>query len=463
MKAGRSIREVCCWAVAAWVGTAAAQEPFLAQPEELSPPVVSTSQRYVFRGFSREDGLKLATWADKVAKRLEADVGLPLPFERSEMVRFSGAIRADSDEGLLLFGQGFIDGLLQQRITVENPGAVEEEQLLEGFVAVLLYRYALAEFKAAARGPDASVTIPDWFLIGMAQRLRPELRERNLRFIHDAWKRGEGLSAAQVLAIPSLPQDRVVEKAYCGMLVEWLQGNIAATLTWRGLFRELAAGRPLGLETCSRLVPGVQTSRDLSKAWDVWLAVQMEGLRDWGRLTFDDLIALKQILLRATAGYPPGHRGEPLKLEDLVVVRDAPWMPQLAADAAAELTSFSVGRTPALRAAAQGFIGYFQALGDPSAFGPTFQFTAGGPDVVLRRMLKEARDQVEDLEKEVVLRSHYMNQVQSSATTATNTPSPSAPAPAPPPEATAPAAPARPTLGDVRQRYLDQIEDQRSW
>ncbi len=429
---------------------AMATEPFLGQPRDAAPPVTSSSQRFVFRGLRREDALKLSTWAERMASRLESDVGLRLPFGRSEMIRVNGVLNPASERGQLLFSQGFVDGLLQQGITVENPGQVEEEQFLEGFVAVLLYRYVLAEYRAGARRSGAEVAIPDWFLVGMAQRLTPELRERNLRFVSEAWKQGDGFSAAEILGFESLPQGRVAQKAYCGLLVDWLKPSIENRLGWRALFRHMASGGDQGPSFWRGLLPGDPEQREFSKQWDLWLAGQMESIRDLGTLSFDDLIALRQILLRTTAGYPPGHRGPPLALEDLVSLRDEPWIRTLALDVMADLSRFGVGRAPALREAAQGFVDFFQALADPSTFGPTFRLTAGGPEVVLRRMLKEARDDLEQLEKDVALRSHYMNQMQRPTPTR-----PDARDARPMPEPASERG-----LDELRRRYLDALEQQ---
>lgn len=430
-----------------------AAERFLGQPLDDTPPVTSSSQRFVLRGLLREDALKLSTWAERMAARLESDIGVGLPFGRSEMVRINGVINPASDRGQLRFNQGFVDTLLQQNITVENPGFVEEEQFLEGFVAVLLYRYVLAEFRAGTRRSGAEVMVPDWFLVGMAQRLTPELRERNLRFVAEAWKQGEGYSAAEILALESLPQGRVAQKAYCGLLVDWLKPAINDNMGWRALFRSMASGGEHGPAFWRNLMPGSPDAREFSKQWDLWLAGQMEGVRDLGTLSFDDLIVLHQILLRSTSGYPPGHRGPPLSLEDLVPLREEPWMRALALDAMAELSRFSVGRAPSLREVGQGFLDFFQALADPSTFGPTFRFTTGGPEVVLRRMLKEARDEMDRMEKEVALRSHYMNQLQQPATEAATAPAPSGAKPMPEPAS-------EQSIEALRQRYLDALEEQ---
>lgn len=446
MKAGWAKIVPVLMLVAAGVHDVAwAAEQFLRQPLDDTPPVTSSSQRFVLRGLLREDALKLSTWAERMATRLESDIGVRLPFGRSEIVRVNGVINPASDTGRLFFSQGFVDTLLQQNITVENPGFVDEEQFLEGFVAVLLYRYVLAEFRAGARRSGAEVAVPDWFLVGIAQRLTPELRERNLRFVSEAWKRGEGFSAAEILALESLPQGRVAQKAYCGLLVDWLKPVITDNMGWQSLFRSMASGADHGPAFWRNLLPGSPDARQFSKQWDLWLAGQMEGVRDLGTLSFDDLIALRQLLLRSTSGYPPGHRGQPLSLEDLVPVRDEPWMRNLALDAMAELSRFSIGRAPSLREVGQGFLDFFQALADPATFGPTFRFTTGGPEVVLRRMLKEARDDLEQLEKDVALRSHYMNQVQR--------PAPSGDRPMAEPAS-------EQSLEELRQRYLDALEQQ---
>ena len=394
------------------VGFAKVHEPFLREAVESSPPVVSSSQRFVFRGFHRKDGLKLSSWTEKVATKLEKVVGISVPFQQTEMIRFSAHDSEVLQTGRIQLRQSLLADLLQQRIGLENPHLLEEEEILEGFVAVLLYRYMVAAYLVS--GWNGQPVVPDWFSVGVAQLLQPGLRDRNTAFVLDEWKAGRGRRVAEIVDWKTLPAGRVPQKAYCGLLVDWLQKPIRQTFGWSALFKRMAFGDSLSVPWIQDDLLNIDDTRTVEKAWDVYVASKSEVNRDWGALTFDQVADLKRILTRhmskeRRSGYSPTSE---LQLEDLILMREEAWVTVVAEDMLIELAHFSVGQAPRIREVSEAYQRFFQALQTPKRMDPTFRFTMGGHNAVLQNLLSVANDAMQELEKEVVMRSIYMNQIE---------------------------------------------------
>lgn len=438
-------------------------EAFLHEAVPSSPPVVSSSQRFVFRGFRSEDGLKLSSWVEKVAGKLESVVGSPVPFQRREMIRFTARRDEASESGRVQLGQKLMEGLLQQRVGLENPEMLDEESVLEGFMAVLLYRYVIAEYQST--GSFGQPVVPDWFTAGMAQSLQPGLRDRNTRFVINQWEAGEGHRVAEITEWISLPAGRVTQKADCGLLVDWLQKPIREKVGWEATWRRIAAGDPLDVEWIRNDLWQGADARDLEKAWDLHLAAQTQLNRDWGALTFEQVTDLKRILTRYISkyqgsGYAPTSE---LHLGDLVLMREEAWVKKVASGMMTDLTKFAVGRAPRIREVAENYQRFFQALQNPKRMDPIFRFTVGGHDAVLNKLLRTANDSMEQLEKEVAMRSLYMNRATAEPAAAAKPAVEEMSSPGgdsgtgsePPREAD--------TLEQRRKSYLDAIEMERGW
>lgn len=436
----------------------AENEAFLHPAMSSSPPVVSSSQRFVFRGFRSEDGLKLSSWVEKVAGKLESVVGSPLPFQRREMIRFTARRDETSASGRVQLGQKLMDGLLQQRVGLENPERLDEESVLEGFMAVLLYRYVIAEYQAT--GSFGQPVVPDWFTVGMAQSLQPGLRDRNKRFVVDQWEAGEGHRVAEITEWISLPAGRVTQKADCGLLVDWLQKPIREQVGWQAAWQRLAAGQVLDVEWVRNDLLQLMDARDVEKAWDLHLAAQTQVNHDWGALTFEQVADLKRILTRyvskySGSGYAPTSE---LHLGDLVLMREEAWVTKVASGILVDLGKFAVGRAPSIREVAENYQRFFQALESPKRMDPTFRFTVGGHDAVLNKLLRAANDSMEQLEKEVAMRSLYINQA---------TAKPAVGRISSPTEKAGSKGAGESGEGDTlekrRKSYLDAIEMERGW
>ena len=427
-------------------------EPFLRPAVASSPPVVSSSQRFVFRGFNSKDALDLSAWSEKVAGKVEGFVGEALPFQRSEMIRFTARDNTALEAGQVQLGQNLMEDLLQQRIGLENPQLLEEEEVLEGFVAVLLYRYVVAEFRAV--GMKGEPVVPDWFSVGVAQAIQPGLRDRNTRYVVGQWEAGNSHRVAEITGWTGLPAGRVTQKAYCGLLVEWLQTPLRERVGWSNLLRRMARGDSLHADWVRDDVLGLTDAREVEKSWDLHLALATQVNREWGAMTFEQVADLKRVLTRYTAqdggmGYAPTTA---LYLDDLVLMREEEWVRQVAAGMLGDLSQFAVGQAPRIREVTENYQQFFLALQSPKSMDPMFKFTVGGPDAVLQKLLRTANESMEQLEKEVAMRTLYMNRVQSGSSSTD--------------EATQPTTEPQQvgdSLESKRKAFLDALEAKQDW
>ena len=261
---------ILAWVVAAGSGAADVRSPFLHPAEPSGPPAVGKSQRFVFRGFSREDGTHLAVWTEGVAGQVERRLGGSIPFRRFEMIRVDGVNDGAEPGGRILVGRGFVEGSLQQRVVLLNPHGLGEEALLEGMVQVLLTRY-IAVNQGAGTEVGAGALVPDWLAVGVAQGLREGLRQRNRAHAAESWKAGTMPTAAAVLGWKTLPQGYAARKAFCSLLVDWLEQAVGPAF-WPKVLEACARGEDVDGKWVSRLLPGVDDEPAVNRAWDVWLA-----------------------------------------------------------------------------------------------------------------------------------------------------------------------------------------------
>lgn len=83
--------------------------------------------------------------------------------------------------------QGWVDGMLQQRLILGRGDELDREDALEGLVWLLLNRWPIQRQSGADRARELA-TVPDWLSVGVAQNLYAELRARNAATIQTRWR-----------------------------------------------------------------------------------------------------------------------------------------------------------------------------------------------------------------------------------------------------------------------------------
>lgn len=411
---------------------------FLYPADVSSPPLVSMSQRFVFRGFDRRDGTRLAAWTEDIAARLEKRMNRSVPFTRYGILRIEGTDDPRETGGVVYVGQGVSNGNLQQRVVVTNPGQIESEALLEAMVQVLINRYVVADFYPDGNLPEGSL-IPDWFSVGMAQGLREDLRQRNLGYVMTSWKGGTASTASQILKWQVLPPGRAPEKAFCGVFLDWLEEAGGGAAFWPALLERHTDGASVDGDWLADQAQDLGSERAVNQAWDLWLADKLTSRKTLGELGFAEVAALKELLdirlmdygLSPVADLPP--RFVP---GELIEFKNEDWARSVALRLLGKLREFRVGQAPDLVAVIDQYAAYFAGFNQ----GPNGSLSA----TRLSTRLDEAQRGMTLLEKAVALQAHYMNRVEQNRTVLPEVDS------------------TLPPVEQQRRSFLDRIEQQRN-
>lgn len=431
---------ILCFACAPSYGSA---EPFLHPAKPESPPVTSYSQRFVFRGFDSRDNAMLGPWTEETTRRLEKVLGLVTPFKSFEVVRITGSSGPAGQPGRIHLGQTFFDEFLQQRIAIENPQNLSQEQLLEALVKVHLNRYIVATWKKL--GPsEAKMLLPDWFSVGLAQSLLPEVNARNKAFVGEAWNRDDTRSVDFLLKLQTLPPDPVPDKAWCGVFVSWLLKVIPDTIGWDGFFTHVAKGGLLDSEWLTSSVMPKNQLRDVEKTWDLELASLVETHDFLGRADPEAVAALKKALEIYPGDFgriPDAGLPHLMMPRDLISYGGERWVTQVCGDKIAELNRVSAGKAPELVAVANRYRGFFRML--ISVSGGTG--AKRGKISALEEAVDEADSALSGLGRDAEVRAEYLQGVETGR---------------PAVEPTSPVGDPQPSLEEKRRQYLNALEQQ---
>ena len=411
---------------------------FLYPAEPSSPPVLSMSQRFVFRGFDRRDGTRLSAWTEDIATRLERRMRYPIPFSRLDIIRIEGVAEMRESAGNVYVGQGVANGSLQQRIVVANPERIESEALLEGMVQVLLNRYMVAAYFAGGNLPDRPL-IPDWFSVGMAQGLREDLRQRNLDYVLMHWADPDVPSATDVLAMNTLSAGRSTQKAYCGVFLDWLEAAGGGANVWPYLFQRFADDESVDGEWVAKQILQQDSARAVNPSWDLWLA-NKTGVRkqqQLGELGFAEVAALKGMLDIQLMDYgllPVADLPERFAPRGLIEYKNESWARTIALQLLGKLQEARLGQAPELVAVIDQYAAFFAGfnIGERGSMSAT----------QLSKRLDDAERSMTLLEKSVALKTHYFNNVERHQE------------PALPQDDSA-----LPGVDDKRRSFLDEIEN----
>lgn len=398
------------WAILLWLGgslfaTGLAQEdrlpPQTAAGPEGARTVFSTSRRFMVSGFAPAAAANLAHWAEDVAGRMESALG-PLPMDRGWYLELQAVPGSQVAKA-----QGWVDGLLQQRLEVGRSEELDQEDALEGLVWLLLNRWPVQRQTVATRAQSLA-TVPDWLAAGLAQQLYPELRRRNATVVQERWQEGQLASWPELLEREILPTGRWVAKAESALLVDWLLERKAR---WEPLWKSCAEGKRMGADEFARQVLAMDGAPAAAQAWEVWLAGQQERHRgvqavdaqqvaEFERWSMFEAADLQAVRAEATP---------PLALADLIALRRERWVPALAARRSWQLQMAMMSRAPEWQDVGRLYLEYLEAL---AGRGPGYTgglFGRGPSARQLASMLTDAERARVRLRDEVQARTDYLD------------------------------------------------------
>jgi hypothetical protein len=354
-----------CLAVAPASGRSDATNP-PATAANSWPSITSHQRNFIVTDMPKRDAFEIAVWAESVRERLSEWAGAPIPGERSYPIVMSALLRTNEPTGRVLKAQDVTeDGFLRQEITMINPAAMDQEDVLEAVCWLLLNRWIQLRQPAAERTKNPGA-YPDWFAVGVAQNLYPELRERNHREVREREASGDRATAVAVFEHVYLPPGRWPEKARAGLVTAWLAETLTPTELLGKTSVHIADGGKLDAETIARLI-NASGVRSVNMGWDVWMA-RMDKRLIPGVMSFDISGVTRVLELRPEqfgVVLPSPLPGGRLTAEMLIADRAYEWVHHYSRAAAWRLRQEAVGKSPELVAAINRFVVFFDALAEP--------------------------------------------------------------------------------------------------
>lgn len=324
---------------------------------------MSTSQRFLVSGMSRDRNVQLAAWADDVLAKAEGFVGHELAWEHAQRFHIAARTNASTADRAILRMQGWVDGRIKQRLVIHEPEKADQEEILEGLCWLLLNDYAALRIEPAERTASL-VKAPDWLAVGLAQNLYPLSRERNSRLVLAHWDTLP--SVQQILSFDVLPEGRWLEKAACGLFVDWLRAMPQSIGVFDELFDRMAAGHRADSGWFAKTIGQGASARDLEKEWDLWIAGQKLIRWQLGELTPDRLQKLKEYSTIHTrdAGFLVTETlPAVLTMDDLVTYGEADSVKRLAEWSSLRVKSLGIGEPDAFRQVVTAYGDFLDAVG----------------------------------------------------------------------------------------------------
>jgi hypothetical protein len=326
-------------------------------------PITSHKRHFIVTDFPRCDALSIAVWAESARQRFVDWATVEIPGEQGFPMVMTAERRPGEPQGRVLKAQGFSDsGQRQQEITMINPAAMDQEDVLEAMSWLFMNQWIHVRQPVAERIKNPG-KFPDWLAVGVAQNLYPELKERNFREIRALEANGGYQPASATFNDIYLPPGRWPEKARAGLIVTWLAERFTpAELLTRTA--EIAAQHK-SLDAAAIVhVTGLPDARTLNMEWDIWMSRQEHKMIP-GVLSLDDTDVLRILELRPEdvgLVYPDPLPNDRLSAEILIQHRDKTWAREASRSFALKLRQEAIGKSPELLAGINRFVDYFDSI-----------------------------------------------------------------------------------------------------
>jgi len=332
----------------------------------------TVSRRFVAVSSDSLDNMEAGRWAEDVADRVEALLGMSLPFagRQIRIVIRPPAVttnRVDlADCRLLALTQQLDDsGQLIQRLVIPAPGCLPQETIRAAFCRLLLEGFFPRSRAALRRSAPQPVAVPRWFSIGLARNLTREEREDDARRLLEAWQRGEVTPLLGWLARDTQAPPQSLDGPIAGMLVAWLLKPPGGAERMVDLFDRLDQGHPVTADWLAAQRVGGAATTDVDSAWDAWIMRQQHKVFRPGTTPPEAVEGLAAELLL----YPGGF-GIPLAsaiargdgFDALIAQREADWIATFCRSKQGALRLHAVGRGRAFHAVVDDYVAFLDGL-----------------------------------------------------------------------------------------------------
>lgn len=367
------------------------------------PVITSANRLFMVSGIEAADAAQLALWAEDVASRVEQCLKLTLPVFKSQPIHIAGRVHTQMSDSRVVKAQGYVDGMLTQRLLLVNPSRIEQEEVLEGLCWLLANRYIIRRQSVDERRNHLGEA-PDWLSTGLAQNLYPQLRARNARDVLDRWGTSTRRSLDDVMRMEYLPEGRWSNKSFCGLAVGWLLELPAPDRRSAAVFRALAGRERITPAWLAAQETGFENEWQLQQAWQDWVTAQTTHERDWGQLGQEHMDALKGALLIEPAGGATASAMDGHTLGELIPARREPWVQDVAAERRAEMQQLALGRPPEFLQVVRGYEGFLDALTAPT--------NSALPELELVGLLQKSDRARRALEERLKRQEAFLNEVE---------------------------------------------------
>ncbi len=325
--------------------------------------VFSGSHRFAVSGLSAVDGTTLAAWADDVLSRVESATGTPVDFGAGEYIAIR-ALSASNQPPQVTRAQGFLDGRLQQRLVVNRPAEVDQEDVMESLCALLLDRQAIGMQPSGERAA-ALARVPAWMAVGLAQNLFKELRARNVKAALDLEAHDVHVEFARILELSALPPGRWREKYFCGLAVGMLLAAPDLPQRWSALAQRVAARKPVTSEWIASSYLQQTSGEGAEFAWRQWIESQKNMLQEVAGSEGKRVEQLVQLLASQPADFgvvTPKDMASPVTPRQLIEQRKEAWARKFATTAAMQIKLIALGQSPEFQEVVHKYNDFFEQL-----------------------------------------------------------------------------------------------------
>jgi len=364
--------------------------------------VHSPSRRFVIVGTNTTQLIPISRWSDEVAEKAERILRIKMDFrEREFRIVVDAGDRYQS--GRVQHIAGFSKGIFVQKLLIENPEAIDWEEVLEVFCSLLLDGQTVAQAKSSRPEVRRVPAVPAWFSTGLAHNLDPALKSRDRRIVMNWGRAGALPPFSSVVKWHVLPDGRSMEKAISTAAVEWLLSLPDSAKCIEMLFSRLASGDAVSAEWIATLFPDCRTVEVLDGIWQARLDGERLVIADTGASSALAVEMLKdQLAIRALElGIPVDtNMSMVIEMKDLVAMKEKDWLPAFCVTKATQIRLSAGAGSPELLDAVEKYCVFLEALKNRRH------------DAKLLALLAEADAARQRLETVVMDRKKYVDEIE---------------------------------------------------
>ncbi len=385
---------------ALWISVGCMAAPLPVVPaSNLKPPekhalpepwISSSSGLFRCAGGTRVQTIDLLGLSDRVARRLEAMLGRPIPHPPGYPV-YLVIHPARTNESAAAFARQHVvqPGGWAHRLEIWNLDDAPPAQVTLELVRLLLERYAVYQQAPDAREAHPAAP-PAGLCSGIARVLFPALRDAALRSAHDAWLGGSGNDP-----VPLWSSDKTLdppEDALAGAGVEWMLSRNPDAL--RNLIESTARGKAITPDVLAGILKGPD-GHAARHDWHLWMALNGDRLTPWTQTPAERAAALRKALTIDHGVWPhlaPPAVPETFGPETLLEHRDEAWVRGAVPLMIHQLRSVPTGGLPELERAARSLDESLLRLRWPEAPAPWRWIPSPYRTRNIRRQIERAND-----------------------------------------------------------------------